>query len=586
MLLIKRIAIKDFRSVSQSDLDIRSGYLPFVGANNSGKSNFLRALSLFFNNETEPSHVLNLREDFHNPSRKRKREVTITLDFELPGNFHIQQTIRDAVENLLGRHFSIRKTWSISRDPTEREAKLQYSFRKNTDTNFTQATTDNDYTISQFLSLIRFRYLPNHIHPSEVLRREQNAIQTELLTKLRRSKNVRQEEVNSLFRELQSLSSEFVRPIAQELQNAAETIEKVDLSTPSNLGELLFSFAPRLKIHRGETFNALLHGSGIQSLLTLLILRYLDSRFSARFGWHQATIWGIEEPESFLHQDLEHRVAQLLSETGTPENSRFQIFCTTHSDVFLRHGSYGVLCRLESGKTESEIREARKLTGEAARLGIPRYVPPILYGAPKPLLICEGPSDKILIGYAYAKLAIACPWEIQDVGILTVGSNLQGVAGLITYLRANQGILGSRTLKAPVFVLIDWNESTKNVSDIAGVLRIHPTSNVIQWSRDNVNPQLDQTFAGIERYLSTEATLEASHGNLLEVRRPAREDFPLSTNRQSIKKIELANFIVSRNRLEDIVFFRPQLEELNKALAASQYKALQIEGETLFPQTS
>jgi predicted ATP-dependent endonuclease of OLD family len=585
MILITKIMIKDFRSISQSDLDIRSGYLPLVGANNSGKSNFLRALNLFFNNETEPGRTVNLREDFHNPSRKRKKEITISIDFKLPENFTIQQAIRDAVESLLGRQFSIGKTWSISRDPTQREAKLQYFFQRGTDTNLTQATPDNEHTISQFLSLIRFRYLPNHIHPSEVLRREQSAIQTELLAKLRRSRNVRQEQVATLFEELQSLSSEFVGPIAKELQNAAETIEKVDLSTPSDLGELLFSFAPRLKINRGETFNALFHGSGIQSLLTLLILRYLDSRFSARFGWHQATIWGIEEPESFLHQDLEHRVAQLLSETGTPETSRFQIFCTTHSDVFLRHASYGVLCRLESGRTESEIREARKLTGEAARMGISRYVPPILYGAPKPLLICEGPSDKILIGYAYAKLAIACPWEIQDVGILTVGSTLQGVGGLIVYLKANQGILGSRTLKAPVFVLIDWNESTRNISEIESVLRIHPTSNVMQWSRDNVNPQLDQTFAGIERYLSTGAILDANRSNLLEVRRPAREEFPLSTNRQSIRKIELANFIVSRDQAQDVLLFSPQLKELNRALAESQYKALQIETESFFPNT-
>ena len=585
MLLITKIAIKDFRSISQSNLDIRYGYLPLVGVNNSGKSNFLRAINLFFNNETEPGRILNLREDFHNPGRKRKKEITITLDFRLPENFNIQQRIRDAVEDLLGRQFSIMKTWSISGDPTEREAKLQYHFTKNTGRTLAQATPDNEHTIRQFLSLIQFRYLPNHIHPSEVLRREQNAIQTELLTKLRRSKKVRQEQVVTLFEELQSLSSEFVRPIAQELQTAAETIEKVDLSTPANLGELLFSFAPRLKIQRGETFNALFHGSGIQSLLTLLILRYLDSRFSARFGWHQATIWGIEEPESFLHQDLEYRVAQLLSQTGTPETSRFQIFCTTHSDVFLRHSLYGVLCWLESGKTESEIREAKQLTREAARLGISRYVPAILYGAPKPLLVCEGPSDKILIEYAYARLDIACPWEIQDVESLTTGSKLQGIDGLTTYLKVNQGILGSRPLKAPVFVLIDWNENQQKVRGIEDVLQIHPTSRAMQWCKDDINSQLDQTFAGIERYLSTEAILAGHDQNLLEVRRPARGEFPLSTNRHSIKKMELAKFIVSRQRIEDLSFFRPQLEKLNKALAASQYKALQIQTESLFPNT-
>jgi predicted ATP-dependent endonuclease of OLD family len=69
MLLITKIAIKDFRSISQSDLEIRSGYLPLVGANNSGKSNFLRALNLFFNNETEPRRTLNLIEEVRDGSQ-------------------------------------------------------------------------------------------------------------------------------------------------------------------------------------------------------------------------------------------------------------------------------------------------------------------------------------------------------------------------------------------------------------------------------------------------------------------------------------------------------------------------------------
>jgi hypothetical protein len=240
---------------------------------------------------------------------------------------------------------------------------------------------------------------------------------------------------------------------------------------------------------------------------------------------------------------------------------------------------------LESGKTESEIREAKQLTREAARLGISRYVPAILYGAPKPLLVCEGPSDKILIEYAYARLDIACPWEIQDVESLTTGSKLQGIDGLTTYLKVNQGILGSRPLKAPVFVLIDWNENQQKVRGIEDVLQIHPTSRAMQWCKDDINSQLDQTFAGIERYLSTEAILAGHDQNLLEVRRPARGEFPLSTNRHSIKKMELAKFIVSRQRIEDLSFFRPQLEKLNKALAASQYKALQIQTESLFPNT-
>jgi hypothetical protein len=134
-------------------------------------------------------------------------------------------------------------------------------------------------------------------------------------------------------------------------------------------------------------------------------------------------------------------------------------------------------------------------------------------------------------------------------------------------------------------VLIDWNENQRILGEIEGALQTHLTSRPMQWSRDNVNPQLDQTFTGIERFLSTEAILEANQKMLLEIRRPAREDFPLSTNRQTIRKVEIANLVVSRDRAEDILLFRPQLEELDRALAASQYRALQIETGDLFPNT-
>lgn len=579
MLIIKSIAIKDFRSISFANLNITSGFLPVVGANNSGKSNILRALNLFFNNEVEPGRILNFSEDFHNPSRRKKKEIVISIDFDLPASFKFQKTIRTGLEELLGRQFQIKKTWSMPEYPIERDAKLKIFYKKNTG-ELKEASQDEEYRIRQFLALIRFRYVPNHIHPSEILRSEQSSIQIELLAKLRRSKKVPIEQQESLFKELGKLSREFILPISKELHSAALHIETVDLSTPKDMGELLFSFAPRLKVSGGEIFNALLHGSGVQSLLTLLILRYLDSRFSSRFGWHQATIWAIEEPESFLHKDLEYKVADVLSETGG-QDSRFQVFCTTHSDVFVRHAIKGILCVLKNGKTEAQIRESRELCGEAAQLGISSYVPPIIYGAPKPLLIVEGPSDKLLIEYSYASLKITCPWEIQDIQTIT-GGFFEGVDGFKTYLKGNQEIIKSRSLKSPIFILIDWNESDKQIGEYQNLLKIHPTSNVCRWIKDESNLELDNSFAGIEKYLSTNVILEASKIGLLNVKRPAHSEFPFSVERNSIKKKELAKFVVKRNSRDDIALFLSRLQKLNENLVESQQKAMRIEKGILF----
>src|SRR3972149_10757764 len=106
MKLITKFEVHDFRSLSRADLSIPSDYLPIVGVNNSGKSNLLRALNLFFNEETEPDRRLNLSEDFHNPRRKKKKQITITVHFDLPQSFQIQKTIGAPLDELLGRRFA------------------------------------------------------------------------------------------------------------------------------------------------------------------------------------------------------------------------------------------------------------------------------------------------------------------------------------------------------------------------------------------------------------------------------------------------------------------------------------------------
>lgn len=55
-MIIKKIEIDNFRSIKDKiilDSSI-SSFKVFVGPNNSGKSNILRALNLFFNLESEP----------------------------------------------------------------------------------------------------------------------------------------------------------------------------------------------------------------------------------------------------------------------------------------------------------------------------------------------------------------------------------------------------------------------------------------------------------------------------------------------------------------------------------------------------
>ena len=88
MKIIEKVQIKNFRSffgtkqndkaeiLNISDLNI------FSGSNDSGKSNVLRALNLFFNSEIDNAHAFNFETDFN----VFKNELTQKQDLSLEGS--------------------------------------------------------------------------------------------------------------------------------------------------------------------------------------------------------------------------------------------------------------------------------------------------------------------------------------------------------------------------------------------------------------------------------------------------------------------------------------------------------------------
>jgi AAA15 family ATPase/GTPase len=80
MKIIEKIEIKHFRSFDGGAeepkvevLDLKDINI-FSGTNDSGKSNILRALNLFFNNEISPGVSFDLERDLSKIQRKRSEE--------------------------------------------------------------------------------------------------------------------------------------------------------------------------------------------------------------------------------------------------------------------------------------------------------------------------------------------------------------------------------------------------------------------------------------------------------------------------------------------------------------------------------
>ena len=62
-MIIRKISIRNFRSIASCRIDL-SNMNVFSGCNDSGKSNLLKALNLFFNNKTDHDTEFDFNNDF------------------------------------------------------------------------------------------------------------------------------------------------------------------------------------------------------------------------------------------------------------------------------------------------------------------------------------------------------------------------------------------------------------------------------------------------------------------------------------------------------------------------------------------
>ena len=89
MLKIKKISIKNYRSIANFSIDC-SNITCFVGNNDAGKSNVLRALNLFFNDKTDDLLGFDFSREFNQfavTPEKKAKEISVELLIELPHTY-------------------------------------------------------------------------------------------------------------------------------------------------------------------------------------------------------------------------------------------------------------------------------------------------------------------------------------------------------------------------------------------------------------------------------------------------------------------------------------------------------------------
>ena len=124
MKLINKIHIRFFRSIYNIEFDnISETITVFTGNNDVGKSNVLRALNLFFNDETETDEEISFERDFSLIRKKELKEKIKTRQL-----IKIDVEIQSPIEYKI-----LPKTFLVSKNFDRYNESSDFYFSKNID---------------------------------------------------------------------------------------------------------------------------------------------------------------------------------------------------------------------------------------------------------------------------------------------------------------------------------------------------------------------------------------------------------------------------------------------------------------------
>jgi predicted ATPase len=350
----QKIEIKYFRSfgdkktevVSLSDINI------FSGSNDCGKSNILRALNLFFNEEINSGVPFDIDRDFSYFRKKevekdKKQKIFVEIAIYFEGKY--KTTYRE-------KEFSIKKRWNnksklstivyedknwkgeVSNSTQQARIDIKrYEKEDNTKAkrkkgeeipktdkkgNPLKNIGERKGSITQFLNSIIFLYVPAVKDKSFYTN-----LYGDILSRLQKYKKNKKEELQNKIKNL----SDFINTETGEVLNRIITVNS-KFSAPKNLQDFFTTFEIITEDLNGmiQNINLSSRGDGIQAQfipILLLLRERLEERGNPVF------IWGFEEPENSYEYKNADKLARDFLEYGG--EGKKQIFITTHSFNFL-----------------------------------------------------------------------------------------------------------------------------------------------------------------------------------------------------------------------------------------------------------
>lgn len=467
---LTHVRIKDFRSFSsEHDFDVSSGVNYFVGPNNCGKSNLIRALELAL----DPDATFSASRD--RPAREEHRgkppTTRITLTFGV-GESGPEVTL---LHRALEYEMAVRKARGaptgegVQTYADEREVRLVTTFTGGGRQTSFQAKGQGASSLAgdsdlhqklenQFRAVVRFAVIHSGEDLDSLLRgkfREilQLVISDHLSDELTKAEAARADYLAALkaqlLEPLRSLVLERVGGMFPEITVAnlvpdvptvAETLSSVDVE----LGDLV-------------TTELKDKGTGVRGAVLVSMLQYLAEQS------RRSLVLAVEEPEAFLHPAGQEAIKDLLEDLAM--RADVSLLVTTHSPYVISRSGRALLTELRKSP-DGATSKAASAPGDESRAdllgslyrdaGLARVLERSLEipAGAKAVLVTEGYTDGLFL------------WQCcEAVGRENLLDGLYVIPAGKAASVVSQSILAEAATELPVIAMLDYDDNGRAAAE-------------------------------------------------------------------------------------------------------------------------
>ena len=428
MRIIESVTIRYFRSAYTISINPCQDITILAGKNDVGKSNILKALNLFFCQQTDYQTVLNFAEDYSLTRKEEVRKDTIR------GQQFISVSVRflrgDRMPNSLPPSFSVTKKWDMHSPDAKVSSDVHARmivYAKKRGIKFSERITSS--SLSAFLNRIKYIYIPA-IKDEKVFNSTLNLLQSSIFES--KNKTVLDEPITKANNAIQGI----IGDLQSDFKQATGINNLVQLPNTLNYAGGLLQIDT---IISDGIISLDKRGDGIRIHYIPKILNYVANNSKYIY------IWGFEEPENSYEY---RRCIQVAEEFEKQYSKKSQIFITSHSPAFLNSCSEKVrIFRIgRDGDKTILLEDNIALDEELGYINLYRdFIDKIkklqnenqqqknkieelkseIKDSQTPVILTEGKTDAMLLKLAIKKLDLQGydDWEIKQITSGTTHNN-------------------------------------------------------------------------------------------------------------------------------------------------------------------